>query len=445
MNTTRIAFISEHASPLAAIGNVDSGGQNVYVAELCKQLAAAGYYIDIFTRKDNIAQPETQMLCRNARVVHIKAGPETFVEKEKLLPYMQEFANNMHNFMKCNRITYDLMHANFFMSGLVASILKARTGIPYTITFHALGLVRKVHQKEADRFPEERISIESILVQDADSIIAECPEDRCDLITHYDAPAEKISIIPCGFSHEEFSPVDKETAREKLRLEKDEKIVLQLGRMVPRKGIDNVIQALALLPDDKVKLLVVGGEQSETDKTINPELQRLTDVARSNGVTDRVIFTGRKDRSELKYYYAAADIFITTPWYEPFGITPLEAMACGTPVIGSDVGGIKYSVKNGITGFLIPPKNPAALSEKIIEILNNPALQKKMSKECISRVNKLFTWKKVAQSVCLLYTSMIKQKSGTQPVLALVPSYDNKFKNNSIASLPAQYKTVVNE
>lgn len=409
MKHQRIAFISEHASPLAIIGNVDSGGQNIYVAELCKKLGACGYEVDIFTRKDDAAQSEIIALCHHVRVVHITAGPETFIEKEQLLPHMQEFAGNMLRFINKQPHNYDLMHANFFMSALVASKVKAQTGIPYTVTFHALGLVRKAYQKEADRFPIERIAIEQMIVKDADSIIAECPEDKNDLMTFYDADPAKITIIPCGFSDKEFSPVNKALARRRIGVNEEDKIILQLGRMVPRKGIDNVIRALAKLADKEVKLLVVGGDYEGKCLRPTAEMQRLLNIAKEEGVADRVIFTGRKGRRELKYYYAAADIFITTPWYEPFGITPLEAMACGTPVIGADVGGIKYSVKDGVTGFLIPSKNPQALSEKIELLLGNPSLMQQMQAACIARVNKLFTWARVADAVSTHYHALLKE------------------------------------
>jgi D-inositol-3-phosphate glycosyltransferase len=430
MKRKRIAFISEHASPLASLGSVDSGGQNVYVAELCKKLGDMGYAVDIFTRKDNIEQPPTVNWCNHVRVVHVKAGPENFVEKEMLLPYMDEFAQNMLTFINKEKISYKLMHANFFMSALVASKVKKKTGIPFTVTFHALGLVRKEFQKEADRFPAERIAIERMAVKEADTIIAECPQDRQDLIRYYDADPARITIIPCGFSHEEFHPIDKKMARQHLGLNIEDKIVLQLGRMVPRKGVDNVIRSLSRIQTDKnVKLVIVGGETDNPGNSLTPEQARLMQIAREEGVEDQLIFTGRKGRDVLKYYYAAADIFVTTPWYEPFGITPLEAMACGTPVIGSNVGGIKYSVKDGVTGYLVPPKNPQALADKISILVNDDILLSQMQINSIKRVNTLFTWKKIAESVHLLYTGM-KEKPVQSPSLMYLRKAGKKLAGN---------------
>lgn len=405
----KIAFISEHASPLATLGGVDSGGQNVYVAELPKQLIKLGYNVDVYTRKESAAIDEVINWLPGIRVIHIKAGPEKVVPKENLLSLMGEFAGNMIAFIRKEEICYDLIHANFFMSALVASKLKKVFHVPYVVTFHALGLVRKIHQKDMDQFPEERIEIERRILQDADQIIAECPQDKEDMIRLYHAPTEKISIVPCGFSAKEFYPIDKKKARRILQLEPDEKIILQLGRMVPRKGVDNVIKALGEIKKDQkpTRLLVVGGEHDNPDPALSPELARLQKLACEENVHSSVVFTGRKQRGVLKYYYAAADIFITTPWYEPFGITPLEAMACGTPVIGSNVGGIKFTVEEGKTGFLVPPHDPKALAGKIQEVIGNEKLLASMQHNALKRVNKYFTWKSVAALCHDLYEKII--------------------------------------
>lgn len=407
-----IAFISEHASPLATLGGVDSGGQNVYVAELAKELAKRGYDVDVFTRKDNISLPEIVKFYPHVRVIHIEAGPSKFIEKEQLLQYMDQFAENMQYFIERNQITYQLIHANFFMSAWVAYKLKAQLNIPFTVTFHALGLVRKQHQKEADKFPQKRMDIEKKICVEADMIIAECPQDKSDLILLYTTNPKKIATIACGFNVNEFHPIDKAIAREKIGLCFTDKILLQLGRMVPRKGVDNVIRSLKYLSYNKnLKLVIVGGEQEEPNPLQEPEIHRLQNIAKKYGVSDKVVFAGRKNRNVLKYYYAAADIFITTPWYEPFGITPLEAMACGTAVIGSNVGGIKFTVKDGETGFLVEPENPIMLAAKTDRLLSNEKLLLQMQKEAVKHVNKYFTWAKVADEVHTLYTKMLKQQA----------------------------------
>jgi glycosyltransferase involved in cell wall biosynthesis len=406
----KIAFISEHASPLAVLGGVDSGGQNVYVAETARHIAQLGYEVDVFTRWEDAATEQVVNWMPGVRVIHVKAGPVLYLPKEELLQHMPHFRNNMIAFIRKHHIRYELIHANFFMSALVAMDIKHRLDIPFVVTFHALGQVRRIYQGKDDKFPEERIDIERKIVQAADCIIAECPQDKQDLVQYYDAPQERINIVPCGFNCNEFYPVDRAEARAMLGLDDKERILLQLGRMVPRKGVDNVVQSLACLKqkDQRCRLLIVGGESDLPDPAITPEIGRLRQLAACLGVQDQVTFTGRRNRNVLKYFYSAADVFITTPWYEPFGITPLEAMACGTPVIGSNVGGIKYTVQHGKTGYLVPPNDPAMLAQKIFQLFSNPALEQKMKRNAIARVNQLFTWAKVSDILVNVYGSLLQ-------------------------------------
>lgn len=406
----RIALISEHASPLAAAGGIDSGGQNVYVAHVARGLSRLGYDVDVFTRRDDASLPAVVDWDDGVRVVHVPAGPARFVPKEDLLPYMDEFARFIVEFCR-RRGDYDLIHANFFMSGLVAMRVRRVCGIPFVMTFHALGLVRRQHQKEADRFPAARIDIERRIAQTADRIIAECPQDEQDLVQLYGADARRITIVPCGFDADEFEPVSKEVARAALGLPADERIVLQLGRMVPRKGVDNVIRAMGHLTRTHridAKLLVVGGDSDRPDPVATPELGRLQDIARAEQVADRVTFIGRRGREVLKLYYSAADVFVTTPWYEPFGITPLEAMACGTPVIGADVGGIKYSVVHGQTGYLVPPKDPAALAARLADLYCQPEHARRMGAQALRRAREHFTWESVVARIAALCESVVQ-------------------------------------
>jgi glycosyltransferase involved in cell wall biosynthesis len=401
--TLRIALISEHASPLATLGGVDAGGQNIYVAHVANCLARAGHHVDVLTRRDSLDLPPAVDLRPGARVIHIPAGPARFVPKEHLLPHMGEFAHASEKLLR-HSVPYDVVHANFFMSGLVAQHLKRALRLPFVMTFHALGLVRREHQKEADAFPRERVDIERGLVRDADAIVSECPQDSADLMRLYDAEPERVSMVPCGFDPAEFSPMDKAAARARLGLDPHEFIVLQLGRLVPRKGIDNVIRALAHLRGDiAARLLVVGGESREPDERRTPEIGRLRRLARDLGVPWRVSFAGHRRRDELREYYAAADVFVTTPWYEPFGITPLESMACGTPVIGSAVGGIRYSVNDGETGFLVPPHDPPAVAARLQQLHDNPALARAMGRAGVRRARSMFTWERVTNELVDVY------------------------------------------
>jgi D-inositol-3-phosphate glycosyltransferase len=407
----RIAMISEHASPLATLGGVDSGGQNVYVGQLARNLATLGYEVDVFTRRDNPVLPESIEWSSGVRIVHVPAGPAEAIAKEELLQHMGEFTDWMVRYCRRQRRGYDLAHANFFMSGVVAAELRKRLGLPFVITFHALGRVRRQHQKDADQFPDERMAIEDRLVAEADQIIAECPQDEEDLIQLYNADPARITIVPCGFDRTEFWPMSKELVRVSLGLAPDEKVILQLGRIVPRKGIDNVIRGVARLNTNhgvSARLLIVGGETDDPDDAPTPEMTRLRQIAAEEGVADRVTFVGRRNRENLKYFYSAADIFVTTPWYEPFGITPIESMACGTPVIGAAVGGIKFTVRDGETGYLVRANDPDALAERIAHLYSHPKLLSVYRRQAIRRANDLFTWEKVAAAVAEVYDEVLE-------------------------------------
>lgn len=405
----RIAIISEHASPLARPGSIDCGGQNVYVAQLARHLDLLGFSVDVFTRRESADEPAFRPGPGRVRVWSVDAGPPRPVPKEELLPFMDEFTWRL--LRHCRRFGgYDLVHANFWMSGLVGCRLKTILGTPLVTTFHALGRVRLAHQGASDRFPRERLEIEQQVMTASDRIIAECPQDQQDQIGLYGADPEKIRVIGCGFDPSELWPVERTRARSVVGLPDGEKIVLQVGRMVPRKGVDDVIRGFARLPASHrrtSRLVIVGGESDLPDPQITPEIGRLSALVEQLGATDRVTFTGRRARNLLRYYYSAADVFVTTPWYEPFGITPLESMACGTPVIGSAVGGIKYTVTDGETGFLVPPRDPQALSARLLELLGDDRLRKGLAARAIERVNRSFTWKQVVGQIARVYAELL--------------------------------------
>ncbi|GAB3928492.1 glycosyltransferase family 4 protein [Larkinella terrae] len=405
----KLALISEHASPLAVVGGVDAGGQNIAVAELAQHLAQLGYEIDLFTRWESTDLPQIVSWKTGIRVIHLPAGPIRSMPKEELLPHMAEFTENFLRFARQENQPYGLIHAHFFMSALVAAEAKKILNIPFVITFHALGKVRRLCQGDSDKFPVERFAIEERVIREADHLVALCPQDRDDLISLYDANPGKITVIPNGFNPNEFYAVGKALARTLLKLDPDAFTILQLGRIVPRKGIDTVVRAVSCLQKKygtKVQLLVVGGESDLPDPSRTPEVGVLQELAVSEGIADRVVFVGRRDRNLLRYYYSAADVFVTTPWYEPFGITPLEAMACGTPVVGSRVGGIQYTIIDGQTGLLVPPRDPDILAEKLNLLIRFPRLSNSIRSRALRRVHHEFTWLNVAQKTARLYNSL---------------------------------------
>ncbi|GGX04529.1 transferase [Pigmentiphaga litoralis] len=402
----KIAMVSEHASPLGHAGSVDSGGQNVYVANVARQLAARGHAVDVFTRKDSAVLPEVINWMPGVRIINVPAGPARQLPKEQLLPYMTEFGRWMLDFCRKERRPYDVVHANFFMSGLAALPVREQLKVPLVMTFHALGKVRRQHQGEADQFPAARFGIEERLVREADRIVAECPQDYADLTQLYGATPERISVVPCGFDAQEFSPMPMAQARAALGWDPDAFTMLQLGRMVPRKGVDNVIRAVGELRRHHgidAHLYVVGGNSAEPNEIATPELGRLRGIADACGALDLVRFVGRRDRDALRTFYCATDVFATTPWYEPFGITPVEAMACGKAVIGSAVGGIKATVRDGETGFLVPARDPIAMAERLAILAKDPALCARFGEAGHARARQFYSWTRVAQDLLAVY------------------------------------------
>lgn len=408
--TRKMALISEHASPLDALGGVDAGGQNLYVAQLARQLAQSGYLVDVFTRRSARCQPEIVDWQPGVRVIHVPAGPAQFVPKEAIFAFIPQFTDFVVGFARAERHPYDLVHANFFMSGMVAAEMKRLLGIPFVVTFHALGRVRRLHQGEADGFPDERFVAEDRIVAEADRVIAECPQEHKDLVELYRADPAKLAIIPCGFDTGELWPVARPLARAALGIPAGERVVLQVTRMVPRKGVETTIRGFArMLERDPgpARLLIAGGETDEPDPVATPEIARLQAIANELGIADQVYFAGRCARVDLKTYYSAADVFVTVPWYEPFGITPLEAMACGTPVIGSNVGGIKFSVRDGETGYLVPPRDPEALAGRLLHLCRHPDVRDSFGRQGIRRVHDMFTWQHVGSAAVALYEEVL--------------------------------------
>ncbi|HEY6542897.1 MAG TPA: glycosyltransferase [Ktedonobacteraceae bacterium] len=434
---TRIAFLSEHASPLVALGGADAGGQNVYVSELSRQLARRGYAIDVYTRHENPGTPEIVEMEAGVRVVHLKAGPVEPRSKDELWPFMPAFRDSLLRFMEREEIHYDLIHSNFWMSGWVATELRRRLDVPVVQIFHAMGKTKRRHQKKVDTSPGNRIKTEMEVIAGVDKIIAQCPNERAELVNDYNADPDKIALIPSAVNTSLFKPVAQNEARQKIGLETGKKVIVYVGRLLPRKDIRNVVRALALLigqserTEDTPLLMIVGGESVEPDPTATPEIDELQKLARELGVSDHVRFMGKRQPELLRYYYSAADVAVTTPWYEPFGLTPLEAMACGSPVIGSAVGGIMFTIKHGETGLLVPPRDPHTLAASLQRLLDQPEVRKRMGAAARKRIEREFSWSIVAMRTGALYDAVQAEHMaetlaiGTLPVAFMPGVTDN--------------------
>jgi hypothetical protein len=417
----RIAFISEHASPLARVGGADAGGQNVYVDELSRQLGASGYLVDIFTRRDDPTAPEIVNLAPGVRVVHLIAGPPRFYAKDSLWPFMPAFRDALLCFMLREGVRYDLVHGHFWMSGWVATELQRLQHIPSVQLFHATGKTKRRYQQTADRSPCERIPTELAIVRTANRLIAQCPQERYELLHDYGADPAKISLIPGAVNIRTFYPVERAEARQKIGLATDGPVIVYIGRVLPRKDIRNVVHALKLLMNQyalekggmPVTLLIVGGETEDADPRATPEIGVLQNLAQELDLEQQVRFVGKCQPETLRYYYSAGDVAVTTPWYEPFGLTPLEAMACERPVVGSAVGGITSTVIDGQTGFLVPPRDPEILAARLYDLLTNTEKRARMGKTARARVEQEFTWSVTARRTTALYESLIARPTST--------------------------------
>jgi glycosyltransferase involved in cell wall biosynthesis len=416
----RIAFLSEHASPLALLGGEDAGGQNVYVDEVSRNLGRLGYAVDVFTRRDDPDVPDVVDWAPGVRVVHLAAGPRQHLPKDQIWPFMPAFRAALLRFMAHDGARYDLLHGNFWMSGWVAASVRRHLAIPAVQIFHAMGKTKQRHQGAADTSPTERIDVELSVVRAVERLIAQCPSERAELIDDYGADPRKVVVIPSAVDVETFRPVPRDEARRALGLDTHELIVVYVGRMVPRKDVRNVVRAVARLtrqadrvcpPLPPVQLLLVGGETREPDPARTPEIGELQRLAAALGIADRVRFAGKQQQDVLRYFYSAGDVAVTTPWYEPFGLTPVEAMACGRPVIGAAVGGITYTIADGETGFLVPPRDPEALAACLQRLLAQPELRARMGRAARARVERDFTWPTVATRTAALYQTLLRRQA----------------------------------
>jgi D-inositol-3-phosphate glycosyltransferase len=398
----RIALVSEHASPLATLGGVDAGGQNVHVAALATALGARGHVVDVYTRRDDPDLPERVPFAPNVTVVPVPAGPAAPVPKDELLPLMGEFADFLAATWIADRP--DVVHGHFWMSGLAALDAAERVDLalgghlPVAQTFHALGVVKRRQQGAKDTSPAERAFLEPGVARRADLVVATCSDEAFELKA-FGVPSSRIAVVPCGVDTAHFTPTGPVAPRtDRFRL-------LTVSRLVPRKGVGNAIEALGLLVRAGVdaELVVVGGAGDADHLETEPETERLRRVIEAEGLQDRVVLAGRKGHEELPAWYRSADVVVCAPWYEPFGIVPLEAMACGRPVIATGVGGLIDTVVEDVTGLHVPARDPEAIAEAVTAMLDDPELRRRYGDAGRSRATSRYTWRRIAADTSRVY------------------------------------------
>jgi len=407
----RVAMLSYHTCPLATLGGKDTGGMNVYVKELTRKLGRLGIHVDVFTRSQDEHVPHVlHDLGYGNRIVHVPAGPEVPLLKPELAVHIPKFVDGIISFAEKKDVHYDLIHSHYWMSGIAARDLKAAWEVPVVHMFHTLGLMKqRIARTPTEAEGEYRIQGEYEVLGLADRIIAATPAEMAQLQWLYDADQTKISIIPPGVDVSHFYPIPEDEAKEFIGIPPNDRMMLFVGRIEPLKGIDTLIQAISIIRkkgtlDRHCCLFVsiIGGEPNAMPETMSAEMLRLQQLCEQQGLGDLVTFLGRRGQDTLPYYYSAADVVVMPSHYESFGMVALEAMACGTPVIATQVGGLAFLVQDGITGFHIPVDDPEALSERLITLLDDHALRSKMSQQAV-QIAQNYAWEKIATSMDTVY------------------------------------------
>jgi glycosyltransferase involved in cell wall biosynthesis len=394
----KIALVSEHANPLAPLGGADAGGQNVHVAAVAAGLTRRGHDVTVYSRRDDESAPASTEAPEGYRVELVPAGPACALPKDELLPHMPAFADWLAQ--RWQRERFDLVHAHFWMSGVASLSAGRRVGIPVLQTFHALGTVKRRHQGTEDTSPDARLPMERRLAREIDGIIATC-SDEVEELRAMGKPAGKAHLIPSGVDTEVFRPVDLDQrhrggARHQL---------LSLGRLVPRKGVQDIVAALTELPDAD---LVIAGGPAPDQLDDDPDIVRLRDAAAEYGVADRVRFTGALGRDEVPPLMCSSEVVVCAPWYEPFGIVPVEAMACGRPVVGTAVGGLLDTVQAGVTGELVPPRRPDLLAHELRRLLDDTDRQERYSQAARARATRHYPWSQVVAETEAAYQRVLR-------------------------------------
>lgn len=388
----RIAMLSAHSCPVGKLGAKDTGGMSVYIRELVHELGKQGHSVDVYTRVHDPNDHQIYELDQNARLIHLTAGKDEELHKLTVYSHLPEFTDNLESFRKCNDLQYDLIFSHYWLSGLVGKYLQQLWNIPHVTMFHTLGAVKNAIGVGEDE-PELRIEAERDLARNCHYIIAPTDKEKEKLILHYGTLAEKIGVVPCGVNLEQFKPISKENARQHLGLGNG-KIILFVGRIDPLKGIDRLIRTIPYLQNiQRLRLLIIGGDEHS-----QREVEQLWKLVRNLDIQDSITFVGPIKHGQLPYFYGAADACVIPSYCESFGLVALESLACGTPVVATDVGNFRSIIRQGETGYVVADNAPHHLADKIALLLSRPSTDIKSAPSIRASVSR-FSWSNIAEAI----------------------------------------------
>jgi D-inositol-3-phosphate glycosyltransferase len=420
----RVCMLSVHTCPLAAPGGKETGGMNVYVRELMRQLGRRGVLVDAFTRSQSSAIPHIPDtdLGPNVRVIHVTTGPESPLPKVEAYRHLPQFVDGVRAFMAAHEVEYDLYHSHYWMSGWVAQRLAERRPAPIVQMFHTLGAMKDLSRGPDD--PPEiapRQAIERELMRAADAVVAATPVDLRHMVELYGADPARITVIPPGVDLELFRPIPQAEALAHLGDGPEHRMVLFVGRMDPVKGLDTLVHAMSLLlerhPDwrNGACLCIVGGDKPDDPASMDATVRRIDEMRAALDMTDFVTFLGPQSQQDLLYYYSGAQVVVVPSRYESFGMVALEAMACGAPVIASDVGGLSTLVRDGRTGYLVPDGDVAALADRIERLFDNRILRNELGAQSVAMAE-AYGWPVIAERIEALYDEVLSRPQWVGPL-----------------------------
>jgi D-inositol-3-phosphate glycosyltransferase len=413
----KIAMLSYHTCPLATLGGKNTGGMNVYVQMLTRRLGRLGIHVDVFTRSQDEHVPHVlHDLGYGNRIVHVPSGPEIPLPKQELAGYISTFVEGIKQFSSHKKIKYDIIHTHYWMSGIAGLALQKEWQVPVVSMFHTLGLMKQRVARNAEEAEGDyRVKGEKEVLKNADRIIASTQAELAQLQWLYKADASKVAIIPPGVDTSHFYPILPDEAKEFIGIPPEHRMMLYVGRIEPLKGIDTLIKSIAIIRKKGILdrhcclcLSIIGGDPNVEEGALSEEMNRLKALSEEHGLVDLVTFLGRRDQDALPYYYSAAEAVIMPSHYESFGMVALEAMACGTPVVASEVGGLAFLVQDGVTGFHFPAEDSEALSDKLIKLIENEEIRKNMSENAVS-IAKNYDWQIIAQQIIDLYEEVTSE------------------------------------